>query len=242
MKALEPFQTSLTILEPLTSWQDPIATLQLSYQPSPPEFTIRTIITAVESSKSPPFRVSIAQPLSLEERTRILHEKDLRRLVARLLSCVIVAIPTFIIGIVYMSLLPSGNAGRRFFEEPMWTGNSSRAQWAMFFLATPVMFYSATHFHRRSIDEIWALWRWGSKTPIWRRFVRFGSMNLLVRCLTNALAILVLTDTRFHSFRLHWVFLLRTSRPSRCWRLQPRRRLLRLESETQRHTSILLSS
>ena len=53
-------------------------------------------------------------------------------------------------------------------------------QWATFFLATPVMFYSAGIYHRRSMKEIWALWKKGSRVPVWRRFVRFGSMNMLV--------------------------------------------------------------
>lgn len=33
----------------------------------------------------------------------------------------------------------------------MWTGNVSRAEWALFFLATPVMLYSAGMFHRQSL-------------------------------------------------------------------------------------------
>ena len=53
-------------------------------------------------------------------------------------------------------------------------------QWALLFLATPVMFYSAGLYHRRSLKELWALWKPGSRVPVWKRFVRFGSMNLLV--------------------------------------------------------------
>jgi P-type Cu+ transporter len=32
----------------------------------------------------------------------------------------------------------------------------------------------------RSLKELRALWRRGSRVPVWKRFVRFGSMNLLV--------------------------------------------------------------
>jgi P-type Cu+ transporter len=46
--------------------------------------------------------------------------------------------------------------------------------------ATPVYFYSAGIFHRRAARELWALWRPGSRTPVWQRFFRFGSMNLLI--------------------------------------------------------------
>lgn len=110
----------------------------------------------------------------------MMHAREQRALLLRLISAIIVAIPTFIIGIVYMTLIPSHNETRMFFMRPMWTGNASRAEWAMFFLATPVMFYSAGQFHKRSLKELLHLWKRGSKTPVWRRFVRFGSMNLLV--------------------------------------------------------------
>ena len=109
-----------------------------------------------------------------------MHTREQYMLLVRLVFAFIVAIPTFIIGIVYMTLVPDSNQTRMWFMEPLWTGNTSRVQWALFFLATPVMFFSAGIFHKRSIKEIYALWRPGSRTPVWRRFVRFGSMNLLV--------------------------------------------------------------
>ena len=132
------------------------------------------------SSSSSPFKVTVHKTLTLEDRARLLQAKEKLNLLYRLVFSVIVAIPTFIIGIVFMSLVSSQNSTRRLLMEPMWSGNASRLQWSMFFLATPVMFYSAGTFHRRSIKEIYALWRRGSRTPIWKRFLRFGSMNLLV--------------------------------------------------------------
>lgn len=171
---------NVIIHEPMPSHTDKEPILNLTYRPSTPDFTIRTITSALASSKSPPFEVSIAHPPSLEERARLMHIKEQRRLLNRLLSSVIIAIPTFIIGIVYMSLVPSSNSSQQFLMEPMWTGNTSRAQWAMFFLATPAMFYSAGLFHVRSLKELRLLWRPSSKTPIWKRFVKFGSMNMLV--------------------------------------------------------------
>jgi Cu+-exporting ATPase len=106
------------------------------------------------------------------------HEK--RALLHRLLFSVIVAIPTFIIGIVFMTLLPHTSPSRMWAMQPLWGGNAARAQWALFFLATPVMIYSAGIFHLRAFKELRALWRRGNPTPIWKRLVRFGSMNLLV--------------------------------------------------------------
>lgn len=180
MAALKAFGSDIMVSKPLTSHTDPILTL--SYTPSPPNLTIRSIIHAIEGAGEPatPFSASIHRPPSLEDRARYMQRREQKSLLQRLLFSVIVAIPTFIIGIVYMSLVPSSDPTRMWFEEPMWTGNTSRAEWALFFLATPVMFYSAGTYHRRSLREIYALWRRGSRVPVWKRFVRFGSMNLLV--------------------------------------------------------------
>ena len=165
-------------VEPLTL-QDPI--LRLTYCPSPPTFTIRDIVSAIMSSNSPPFRVTVCKPPSLEDRARSLQAREKRQLLYRLGVSIIIALPTFIIGVVFMSLVPPKYPARIYLMEPMWKGNSSRIQWSLFFLATPVMFYSASNFHRRSMKEIYTLWRRGSPTPVWKRFLRFGSMNLLVR-------------------------------------------------------------
>lgn len=181
MKSLDALQGRITVDKPLTSYTEPI--LRLTYMPSPPGFTIRTIIDTVSkgsSAKSHPFTAAIHHPPTLEERARYMHTREQRTLLLRLIFAVIVAIPTFIIGVVYMSLVPRSDHTRMWWMEPMWAGNASRGQWAMFFLATPVMFYSAGLYHLRSMKEIWALWKRGSRVPIWRRFVQFGSMNLLV--------------------------------------------------------------
>ncbi|KAI5120729.1 hypothetical protein M0805_006435 [Coniferiporia weirii] len=180
MKALNAFGDSITIEEPFKSFSDPNPVIRLTYMPSPLDFTIRQIVSVISSAKSPPFTVTIAKLPSLEERRRAMHALEQRRLLVRLISAVVLAIPTFIIGVVYMTLVPATNPTRMWFMHPLWTGNASRAQWALFFLATPVMFFSAGLFHLRSAKELYNLWRRKSKTPVWRRFVRFGSMNLLV--------------------------------------------------------------
>lgn len=182
MAALEPFGTQVTMLQPVVKYTEP--TVRLSYQPDAPTFTIRTIIDAIAAVPSPDggrFSATIYHPPSLEDRARRIQLQEQRALLYRLISAFIVAIPTFIIAVVYMSLVPKSNRTRMWFMEPMWAGNASRLDWAMFFLATPVMVYSAGMFHRQSLKELYALWRKGSRTPVWKRFVRFGSMNLLVR-------------------------------------------------------------
>ena len=177
MAVLEKYQATVEIAS--TDGQDTI--LRITYPPSPPSFTIRTIIDALSHSQSPPLKVSVYKPPSIEECSRAIQKREQRHLLYRFIFSLVIAIPTFTIGIVFMSLAPSGNSTKDFFMEPMWTGNTSRAQWSLFFLATPVMFYSAGDFHRRSWTKIVSLWKRSSETPVWKRFTRFGSMNLLVR-------------------------------------------------------------
>ena len=171
-------QSQITHPEPPTL-QDPV--LRLTYEPSPPAFTIRDVISAVMMSSTPQFKVTIHSPPPPEDRARLVQVKERHNILYRLGFSVIIAIPTFIIGVVFMSLVSPRNHTRKFLMEPMWKGNASRIQWSLFFLATPVMFYSAGSFHKRSLKELRALWVGGSRTPVWKRFLRFGSMNLLVR-------------------------------------------------------------
>ncbi|KAG0709618.1 heavy metal translocatin [Suillus ampliporus] len=166
MNALHRLQPDVAIIKPLSDHLDPI--IEVSYKPLPPDFTPMS------------YSVSIYHPPTLEERTRSMQQREQRALLQRLFFTFIIAIPTFVIGVVYMSLVPVGNRTKQYLMGPMWNGNASRIEWALFFLATPVYCYSAGLFHRRSIKEIRALWRKGSTTPIIKRFTRFGSMNLLV--------------------------------------------------------------
>jgi Cu+-exporting ATPase len=72
-----------------------------------------------------------------------MYRKEQRDLLIRLVVAVIAVIPIFIIGIVYMSLLNEGSPGRKYFETPIWAGQVTRGEWALFFASTPVMFYAA---------------------------------------------------------------------------------------------------
>ena len=178
MKALERFKAKVMVVKPITSNTDPI--LEISYTPEPSVFTIRTIISTIASANAPPYNVSVYHPPTLEERARRMQLRERQSLLYRLAFACVAAIPTFIIGIVYMTLVSRRNPTRIYLTTPVWAGHVPRGEWALFIMATPVMFYSAGTFHRRSLKEIRALWRKGSKTPVWKRFVRFGSMNLLV--------------------------------------------------------------
>jgi Cu+-exporting ATPase len=153
--------------------------LRVKYLPNPPSLTIRHIFDAIVEL-NPDFRPSVYHPPTIEERAREMHATERKRTLIRLILCIVVAVPTFILGIVYMSLVPSTNPVRRYIMEPMWVGNVTRLSWALWLLSTPIYFLAADTFHRRALNELRAMWRPGSRTPLWHRFTRFGSMNMLI--------------------------------------------------------------
>jgi Cu+-exporting ATPase len=154
---------------------EPIVTI--TYTPEAPRFTIRQILTAMESAEGS-LKASVYHPPTLEERARVMHARERRNVIFRVLLSLMAAIPSFIIGIVLMSLVSSSNSARVYLSEP-WA-NVSRSQWALLIISTPVYFFAADLFHRRAAKELYALWRPGSSTPVFRRLYRFGSMNLLM--------------------------------------------------------------
>lgn len=164
-------------IEKELSLSDPI--IQIAYHPDPPNVTIRHIVQAIQALDSR-WHLSTARPPSLEERAAQMQIIEQRILLVRIILAIIIAIPAFILGVVFMSLVKEDNTVRRYMEEKMWAGRATRMEWALFILSTPVMFFAADIFHRRSIREIASLWRKGSTTPVYQRFIHFGSMNLLV--------------------------------------------------------------
>lgn len=164
------------------SLKDPI--ISVTYQPAAPDFTIRSIISTIDSANDQ-FRTKVYHPPSIEDRSQAMRIHERRRVLRRLLLSFLVAIPTFLIGVVWMSLVPDTNPTRMYLHSPAWAGEVTRSDWALFILATPVFFFAADVFHVRAIKEIRALWRKGSKTPILQRFYRFGSMNLLISAGTS---------------------------------------------------------
>ena len=155
--------------------KDPI--LSVTYIPHASTLTIRSILMAI-SNTDPAFRPFIYHPMSIEERSKKMHHREQMQILYRLVLSVVVAIPTFIIGVVLMSLVPKDSHARRYIMSPM--AGVSRAEWALFIMATPIYFFGADLFHRRMIKELRALWRRRSATPILQRFYRFGSMNMLI--------------------------------------------------------------
>jgi heavy metal translocating P-type ATPase len=174
-KSLAGFQRQLEVVTPPTR-QRPI--IKLTYIPDAPSFTVRTILAAIEAS-DPGFTAAIYHPPSLEERSKQIQRKHRLQILYRVIFAGIVCIPSFIIGILYMSILPHDTPSKHFLMKP-WTSGINRAQISLFIMATPVYFFAADLFHRRAVKEIATLWRPGSRVPILQRFYRFGSMNTLM--------------------------------------------------------------
>ncbi|EEP82392.1 conserved hypothetical protein [Uncinocarpus reesii 1704] len=182
LSALEDIsEGKIEVQEKLTTQKPVVA---INYLPDPPNMTVRSIISAIEASNKA-FKASVYHPPSIEDRSRAMQKQEQHRLLLRLLFTFIVAIPTFLIGIVWMAVVPKSNSIRQFLEEPMWAGSASRLEWALFIMTTPVMVYGTDVFHVRALKEIRALWRPGSRVPFLRRFYRFGSMNMLISAGTS---------------------------------------------------------
>ncbi|ODV95301.1 hypothetical protein PACTADRAFT_50045 [Pachysolen tannophilus NRRL Y-2460] len=151
--------------------------VKFTYIPAPPDLTIRSLLKKI-NELSPVFKVELVKLVALDEHLRKMAHVDTIKVLRRLVLATIVAIPTFIIGVVIMSLIPSKNHLRAWFMKPIWKGNVSRSTWALFILATPVYFFAADIFHLKALIEIRSLWK--PHVPWKRRLFRFGSMNLLM--------------------------------------------------------------
>lgn len=151
--------------------------LTISYVPSVPELTIRRILDRIRAL-DPSFAVSISKSASVEQRSREMLAKEQRAISTRALLSTVTAVPTLIIGVVYMNLVPKNDPGYEYLMHPL--HGVSRAEWALFAMATPVYLFATDYFHRRTIKELYSLWRPRSPVPIAKRFYRFGSMNMLI--------------------------------------------------------------
>ncbi|KAL8867601.1 MAG: hypothetical protein Q9174_005555, partial [Haloplaca sp. 1 TL-2023] len=158
--------------------------IKVNYEPVIGALTIREIVAAIDVVDSK-FQTHVYHPPSVEDRSQMMQAKEQRKLFYRLLLCSLVVVPTLMIGVIWMSLVPESDHVRKYLEEKAWAGTVTRAQWALFIMATPVMFFAADVFHKRAIKEIRSLWRRKSQVPILRRFYRFGSMNLLISAGTS---------------------------------------------------------
>ncbi|KAI8648031.1 hypothetical protein NCS55_01501200 [Fusarium keratoplasticum] len=172
-EVLSRFGQRVTIEKSATAG-NPLMTV--SFTLNSPDFTIRAILSAL-SAADPAFSPTIYHPPTVEERAAQMHARIRQRIFYRVLLSIVVAIPAFIIGIVFMTLVRPTNPGRQYLMEQL--RGVTRAEWALFIMATPV-YFAADVFHRRTIKELHSLWKRGSPVPILRRFYRFGSMDMLM--------------------------------------------------------------
>ncbi|CUM52116.1 uncharacterized protein AC631_03524 [Debaryomyces fabryi] len=139
----------------------------------------------INADKDGVFDCALVEPVTMDEHIRKLSKQETKRILVRLIIATVFAILTFIFGVVAMSLLPESNDFRKWVEEPIWAGNTSRNTWVLLILSTPVYFFAADIFHRKAIKEIKSLWF--NKNSFKKRIFRFGSMNLLM-CLGTSIA------------------------------------------------------
>lgn len=153
----------------------------------------------INMNKEGIFKCNLVKKVSIDEHLKKLAKEEVTKIVKRLALTTVIAIPTFIFGIVGMSLLPKHNKFRMWLEEPLWTGNVSRVMWIVFFLSTPVYFFAADVFHVKAMKEIRSLWL--HKNSFKNRFFKFGSMSLLMSLGTTvsyvaSIILLVLSSQR----------------------------------------------
>ncbi|KAJ5017632.1 putative copper-transporting ATPase HMA5 [Colletotrichum sp. SAR 10_99] len=179
LAAFSPYGDRLSVQEHGTL-ENPIFTV--TYVPQAPDFTVRAILESIMATDDA-FIPTVYHPPTMEERSQQMMRRTRLRLMLRVLLCFVAAIPTLIIGIVYMNLVSPENHGRHYLMQPL--NGVSRAEWSLLIMATPVYFFAADIFHRRAIKELYSLWRPGSPVPILRRLYRFGSMDMLVSFATT---------------------------------------------------------
>jgi Cu+-exporting ATPase len=153
--------------------------LRLSYKPQVPTLTLRHILNTINNLDTQ-VQASIFSPPTIEQRSNEIHAAERKKILLRFLLCVVTAIPTFIIGIVYMTLVNHNNATRKYLAQHIWAGTVSRADWALFILGSTIYFFAADIFHIRSLQGVYLMWKPSSRTPLHHRLLRFGNMNMLI--------------------------------------------------------------
>lgn len=108
--------------------------ITITYIPSS-NLTIRDILQFPE-----PVKASLYTPPSLTSRSREIQLREANHLTKLCIISFIIAIPTFVIGVVGMSLLPKSNSFRKWCEQPIW-GGAMRSVLASWILATLVQSY-----------------------------------------------------------------------------------------------------
>ena len=147
---------------------------KITYRPSK-SLTIRKILDFPS-----PINGVIKKHPSIHTLGRESQRREAKSLSRLLLLSFIISVPTFIIGVVGMTLLPKSNAFRMWCEEVVF-GGCQRAILALFVLST----LSQVAVNQYFIVKSWKTMKTTVKTWHWRRLVSFGSMDLLVALSTT---------------------------------------------------------
>ncbi|KAF9513562.1 hypothetical protein BS47DRAFT_1457376 [Hydnum rufescens UP504] len=148
----------------------------IKYTPSE-SLSIRTILDF-----PPPLKATLYSPPSIITRSRDVQERETWRVTKLFFISFLIAIPTLVIGVVGMSVLPKHNAFRQWSETPIW-GGAMRSVIALWILATLVQSVVGRHFYERAWKGAFGAskghWHWS-------RLIHFGNMDLLVALSTSA--------------------------------------------------------
>ncbi|KAF5208730.1 putative copper-transporting ATPase [Clavispora lusitaniae] len=190
MRYLDSFKAAVTINEAVTLIQPSVT---ITYVPDyESKVNVRRFLAdlnhlhpadtevgyIVDPNNHSSFSCKLKENVSMDEQLRRITRQETWQVAKRLILATVIGIPTFIFGILGMSLLSKKNSFRKWLEEPLWVGNVSRVMWIVFFLSTPVYFFATDIFHKKAIKEVSSLWM--HKNSYRKRFLKFGSMNLLM--------------------------------------------------------------
>lgn len=150
-------------------------TIKITYLPQvSQDITIRAIINSLEQLQ---LHVQIQEHETMSEHLQKMARAELRSIVWRLVFTCVFVVPTFIFGVVVMSLLPKDNSFNQVMSRRV-AGNTDRTAWVLFGISTPVYFVADWMFHTKALKELFVLWK--IKGQWVRKIFKFGSMNLLI--------------------------------------------------------------
>ncbi|WWC62714.1 uncharacterized protein I303_105311 [Kwoniella dejecticola CBS 10117] len=191
--------TPITLHQPVTI---------ISYIPHEP-LTIRDLVDGI-GGVAPEFEVEVVKTQSLNEKSQKIQKREVKILASHCAVAIIFAIPTFIIAIVSMILLPSSNAFKMHMMKPVW-GAANLGTVILWPLATVVQFGVGRLFYKRTFASMWphlrrlipsafkseTMRRLPARPLSWKTLISFGSMDLLVVLSTSvsyfaSLAMLIL--------------------------------------------------
>ncbi|KAG8808956.1 hypothetical protein FRC19_005570, partial [Serendipita sp. 401] len=175
-------------LQDFTPFENTEKPIKIRYIPST-SLNVRAILSGLPH----PIAATLYVPPSVLSRSREIQQREAEKNLRLFLISAIFAVPTFVIGVVGMLLLPRTNSFRQWCQGTGWWGGASRAVILLWIFATIVQF---------GISRIFFIHAWASLRfrRSWSTLIRFGNMNLLVALSTGvayvASIVLMVIDIR----------------------------------------------